>query len=43
MRGVHLLSAEDESLLDWGDALLFFDALLYPGNLVFIWISYLVG
>jgi hypothetical protein len=30
----HLLSAVDESLLDWGNPLLLFDTLLYPGNLV---------
>lgn len=42
-RDVHLLSAKDESLLDGRNALFLFDALLYPGNLVFIWISYLVG
>ena len=30
---LHLLSAEDESLLDGWDAFLFFDALFYPGDL----------
>lgn len=38
-----MFSAKDKSLLDRGDTLFFFDALLYPGNLVFIWISYLAG
>jgi hypothetical protein len=31
---IHLLSAVDESLLDWGNPLLLFDTLLYPGNLI---------
>lgn len=31
--GLHLLSAEDESLLDGWNALLLFDALLYPRHL----------
>ena len=30
---VHLFAAEDESLLDWRDALFLLDALLYPGDL----------
>ncbi len=30
---VHLFPAENESLLDWRDALFLLDALLYPGNL----------
>lgn len=32
-RDVHLLAAEDESLLNWRDTLLLLDALLYPGDL----------
>jgi hypothetical protein len=32
-RDVHLLAAEDESLLDRGDTLLLLDALLYPRDL----------
>lgn len=31
---IHLLSAEDEALLHWGDTLLLFNALLYAGDLV---------
>jgi hypothetical protein len=30
---IHLLAAENESLLNWGDTLLLLDALLYPGDL----------
>lgn len=30
---VHLLSAENESLLDWRDTLFFLDTLLYAGDL----------
>lgn len=30
---LHLLAAEDESLLDRGDSLLLLDTLLYPGDL----------
>lgn len=31
---VHLLSAENQALLGWGNALLLFDAFFYPGYLV---------
>lgn len=30
---IHLFAAEDESLLDWRDALFLLNALLYPGYL----------
>lgn len=30
---VHLLSAKNESLLDWWDTLFFLDTLLYAGDL----------
>lgn len=33
-RDVHLLAAEDKTLLDRRDAFLLFDAFLYPGDLV---------
>jgi hypothetical protein len=33
---LHLLSAEDESLLDGWDAFFFFNALFYPGHLVLL-------